>query len=133
MMTGSVRYGYSESGAIVLTPEPGMLKLMLSRPGEALLSIIACRRLPGPESFVFTTVNVAKGESSDFPLDPSTEWPHSATIINVVIAASVRTHILSDLPLIERFIMYSRFCVSEIDTRSKFDLEDYIWLPAKTV
>ncbi len=48
--TGTLRLGAVEAG---------MSKAMLSTPGlgSALASMIACRKLPGPESFVFVTTN----------------------------------------------------------------------------
>lgn len=46
-------------GAIVCTPEPGMLKLMVSAPGLAFASRIACRKVPGPLLAVLVTVKVA--------------------------------------------------------------------------
>jgi len=46
------------SGWIVFTPAPGMLKLMMSNPGAALASRIACLKDPAPASFVFVTVKM---------------------------------------------------------------------------
>jgi hypothetical protein len=55
---GSVTVGSGLSGVIVCTPEP-ILKLIVSKPGVALASRIACRSDPVPLSFVFVTVKVA--------------------------------------------------------------------------
>src|SRR5260370_42015502 len=52
--------GRGESGLIVWTPAPGILKAMILGPEPmAFESRIACRRLPSPESLVLTTVNVS--------------------------------------------------------------------------
>jgi hypothetical protein len=58
MTTGSVIVGKLEVGEIVRTPAPGILKTIVSRPGEALASRIACWREPAPLSLVLVTVKV---------------------------------------------------------------------------
>ena len=64
MMTGSSTCS-GEKRAIVCVPMPGIANATVSRPGTALASAIACRRLPGPESKVFVTVKTA----------PRAVWP----------------------------------------------------------
>jgi hypothetical protein len=59
MKTASVTTGSCVAGVIVCTPDPVMVKSIVSRPGLALASRIAWRSEPAPESFVFVTVNVA--------------------------------------------------------------------------
>src|SRR5216117_2826843 len=49
----------TDAGAIVCTPAPGMLNVIVSAPGFALASRIACRSEPAPLSLVLVTVNVA--------------------------------------------------------------------------
>src|SRR5690242_7044885 len=59
MMTGSVMAGSADSGAIVWTPVPGMLKAIVSSaPTLAFASTIACRSDPAPLSFVVVTVKI---------------------------------------------------------------------------
>src|SRR5579883_3403275 len=45
-------------GAMTWTPAPGISNVIVSRPGLALASRIACRNESGPESFVFLTTKV---------------------------------------------------------------------------
>src|SRR5450759_2082893 len=53
-------FGRSVAGVVmVCTPAPGMLNAIVSRPGAALASSNAWRKLPAPKSFVLMTVNVA--------------------------------------------------------------------------
>ena len=56
IVTGEVMAGSAELGVIVWTPEPVMLKLIVSAPGFALASRIAWRSEPAPESAVVVTV-----------------------------------------------------------------------------
>ena len=56
--TGSVMDGRDRTGLMV-REGPLMLKVIVSRPGAALASRIACRREPGPKSPVFVTTKVA--------------------------------------------------------------------------
>src|ERR1051325_3516957 len=72
MITGSVSCGRGGAGLIGFTPEPGMLKAMVSVPVAALASRIACRREPGPLSFVLMTVKVvaAKADGSQLEWRP---------------------------------------------------------------
>src|SRR5271157_3926701 len=58
-ITGTVIAGSAESGLIVCTPEPGMLKSIVWTPEAALTLRIACRNEPGPELFVIWTTNGA--------------------------------------------------------------------------
>src|SRR5262245_23315893 len=51
--------GSGDAVAMVWTPEPGIANSMMSNPGAALESRIACRSDPGPESFTLVTVCVA--------------------------------------------------------------------------
>ncbi len=51
--------GKGVSGAIFFTPPPAMLNAIVSFVVAAFASVIACRKLPAPESFVFVTVKVA--------------------------------------------------------------------------
>jgi hypothetical protein len=51
--------GRKDVGLIVFTPPPGMLKVIVSRPGLAFASVMAWRSDPGPLSLVFVTVKVA--------------------------------------------------------------------------
>src|SRR5262245_59699518 len=44
---------------IVCTPGPGMLNVIVSAPGAASASMIACRSDPAPESVVVVTMKVA--------------------------------------------------------------------------
>ena len=59
MMTGSVKEGSGEAGAIVCTPLPGMLKVMRLSPAVALDVCIAHRSEPTPVSLTVVIVNVA--------------------------------------------------------------------------
>jgi hypothetical protein len=43
----------------VWTPPPGIANAIVSIPGVEFASRIACRKVPGPLSAVFVTVNVA--------------------------------------------------------------------------
>lgn len=61
MVTGLVMGGRRETSVIVWGPAPGMAKLMLSAPAVALASVMACRRLPAPESAVVVTLKMAPG------------------------------------------------------------------------
>ena len=58
MVTAPVIVGRAESGDMVCTPEPGMLKVIVSVPVISFASSIACRNNPTPLSFVLVTVNV---------------------------------------------------------------------------
>src|SRR5437588_654966 len=58
MITGSVILGKSLAGMIVWTPDPGMWKVIVSRPGFAFAKVIASRNEPAPESAVVVTSNV---------------------------------------------------------------------------
>ncbi len=49
-------------GAMVCTPGPGMLNVMVSAPALALALRIACRNEPAPESFAFVTVKTVAEE-----------------------------------------------------------------------
>src|SRR5262245_4778430 len=55
MIIGSVIVGRGESGEIVWTPLPGLLKLIVSVLGRLLVQMIAWRSEPMPESSVLTT------------------------------------------------------------------------------
>jgi hypothetical protein len=57
-MTGSVIVGSALVVVMVRTPEPGMLKAMVSKPELALASRIACRSDPAPASLVLVTVRI---------------------------------------------------------------------------
>src|SRR6266446_138269 len=57
-MTGSLIAGSAETGLIVWAPPPPMLKAIVSVPGFALASRIACLSEPAPLSCVLVTVNV---------------------------------------------------------------------------
>jgi hypothetical protein len=61
IVTASEIVGKAVEGVIVWSPEPGMLKTMLSAPGWALASRIACLSEPGPLSAVLVTTNVDAG------------------------------------------------------------------------
>ena len=61
MTIGLVIVGNAEVGLIVCTPDPGMLKAIVSVPAFAFVSSIACRSEPWPESSMFVTVKVAAG------------------------------------------------------------------------
>jgi hypothetical protein len=60
-MTASLIAGSALASVIVFTAAPGMLKLIVSRPGKAALlaSRIACRNEPAPASLILVTRNVA--------------------------------------------------------------------------
>ena len=58
MVTGLEIGGSPVTGEMVWTPEPEMSKAIVSGPGFALASRIACRSDPAPESLVLVTVNV---------------------------------------------------------------------------
>src|SRR5208283_5163647 len=68
MTTGTVIEGSGETGLIVCTPGPGMLKSIVSAPevglAVALASMIAWRSEPGPLSALLVTVNVASSTRS---------------------------------------------------------------------
>src|SRR5215468_3678732 len=51
-------FGRFDPSVIVWMPVPGMLNAIMSAPGFALASRIACRREPGPLSLVLVTGNV---------------------------------------------------------------------------
>ena len=59
-MIGLVIFGNAEEGCMVWTPEPDMLKAIVSKPALALALSMACLREPEPLSFVFVTVYVAE-------------------------------------------------------------------------
>ena len=61
--------GSGVSGAIFFTPAPGILKTMISLTTPA--SMIAWRRLPGPESLVLVTVKVAAGKAAAARMEAS--------------------------------------------------------------
>ena len=50
--------GSAVAGAIVCTPGPGMLNMMVEKSMLLLASLIAWRSDPAPESFVLVTVKV---------------------------------------------------------------------------
>ena len=56
MVTASVIAGSGVAGTMVCTPEPMMLKAIVSAPGLASASRIAWRRVPAPVSAVEVTV-----------------------------------------------------------------------------
>src|SRR5437773_6288123 len=58
MVTGSVIVGRKNASIIVCTPAPGMLKTIVSAPGLALASRIACLSDPAPMVLVLVTVKV---------------------------------------------------------------------------
>ena len=58
LVTGSVIGGKAGDGLIVWTPLPGILNVMVSGPGLALASRIACTSDPGPELLVLMTTYV---------------------------------------------------------------------------
>ena len=55
MITESLTYR-SDNNVIVLTPEPAILKVMVSVPELLLAALIAARRLPAPLSLVLVTI-----------------------------------------------------------------------------
>src|SRR5436309_3017217 len=56
MITASLMLGSAESGVMVCTPSPGMLKVIVSTtPALAFESRIACRNDPDPVSSVLVT------------------------------------------------------------------------------
>ena len=59
IVTGLVITGSAVAGTIVWTPEPTMLKAIVSAPAAALASRIAWRSDPAPASSMLVTVNVA--------------------------------------------------------------------------
>src|ERR1043166_224947 len=63
MVTGSIGTGNGESDEIVRRPAPGMSKRMrmLLALTKLPASSSACRKEPGPLSFVFTTTSVVGG------------------------------------------------------------------------
>ena len=58
MTTGSVSVGRADSGAIVWTPVPGMLKVIVCTPGVALASVMTWRSEPVPVSLVLVTTKL---------------------------------------------------------------------------
>src|SRR5438094_2898555 len=58
MITGSLTLGSPDVNEIVWRPPPPMLNAIVSVPGLALASRIACLKEPLPLSFVLVTVNV---------------------------------------------------------------------------
>ena len=63
MTTASLMSGNGVIGWIVKGGMPRMLKAIVSEPGLALASRIACLREPGPLSLVLVTANVAAAAS----------------------------------------------------------------------
>ena len=51
------------SSGWILSDSPEMLKLIVSEPGLAFASRIACRREPGPLSLTLVTTNVEAGRA----------------------------------------------------------------------
>lgn len=68
MITGSVMMGSALAGTIVWGPEL-MAKVIVSIPGLAFASKIACLRVPGPASLVPVTVKTAPCEHSGIATD----------------------------------------------------------------
>ena len=71
------------------TPEPLMLKVIVSAPGFAFASRIAWRSDPAPESFVFVTVYVVRRRAE--PDGPSRNPGESTPppVVALVIAGAV--------------------------------------------
>ena len=71
IITGSVIKGSADSGVIVCTPAPGMLKMIVFKPAQLFTSSIACRSDPAPLSAVVVTtpatVSVAEFEVAVVP------------------------------------------------------------------
>src|SRR5690349_6255691 len=61
MVRASVIIGRTDAGVIICTPPPAIAKTIVSAPGLAFASRIACRSEPPPVSFVFVTV---KGDAT---------------------------------------------------------------------
>jgi hypothetical protein len=64
IVTGSETVGKAVEGVIVWSPEPGMLKTIVSAPGWALASRIACLSEPAPLSPALVTTNTDAGALS---------------------------------------------------------------------
>ena len=64
IVTGSEIVGNAVEGVIVWSPEPGMLKTIVSAPGWALASRIACLSEPAPLSPALVTTNTDAGAVS---------------------------------------------------------------------
>ena len=77
-----IRDRHRESGWIVWTPEPEMLKAIMSRPAFPLASRIAWRSDPAPLSLVLVTVNVAAYS------DPASATNPTARLILVLTSSS---------------------------------------------
>ena len=58
IVSASVMIGRTDASEIVWTPLPVMLKSIVSAPGLALASVIACRSEPAPLSLMLVTVYV---------------------------------------------------------------------------
>ena len=73
---------------IVLTPEPGIAKVMESDPSRALASRIAWRRVPGPVLLEFVTTNVAPPAPSQRSRNDATKQP--STTCKFIVMAIIR-------------------------------------------
>src|SRR5215831_1002880 len=75
---------------MVCKPAPGIRKSIWSTPAVLLESRIACRRLPGPESFTFVTVRVAAGEGIAAPISSPAASPQTIRTL-ALIESSLET------------------------------------------
>src|SRR5579883_2181793 len=91
MTTESVMVGKGERGWIVCASAPGMSKMIVSRPGWALASRIACRSDPSPPSAVLITAYTDRRRRSA-----------SASRVNLVRAAGRRDQPRLGEPAFER-------------------------------